>query len=748
MTNYFGSTRTPSRRIIGWFLMSLLTSLLCTPACFAAGPQRFNYDADRKALGVSADEVAKMDALLRSFVDDQKLSSVTAFVAKGGNVVYRKAFGWKDVEKQIPAAVDDYYVLFSQTKAVTTVAFMTLVEQGLVAIDDPVSKYFPEIPDEVVTKVNPDGAYETRPVKSPMTFVHLMTHTSGLGSGLVRDIRRARRGPDDAPAGFGGGAAPRQAPAGQHSGGGNPHAKFLAEEMQALVKYPLGFDPGTKWDYHVSTNMLAYLVERISGKPLRQYVKEKILAPLGMNETDWYYKPEALARFVKPYRVADGKLEPGLSLYSEGAVNEQQTYAEGAIGLNGPIEDYARFCQMLLNKGEFNGHRILQPETVELMTTINRLPKDAPGAEKGFQFGLGFELHKEKKPAPAVSDSAFAWGGLFGTAYLVDPAHDLVVLFYMNMYQPAALYPKFLSQVYQSFAASNPAAKTRAESEGNVVILEKGGAGPYSAIVTEDATLPGMTVFRPGDLTPFGPDRKLPILLWGNGACANTTYEHKNFLNEIASHGYVILAIGLLEEIHERGEKSRQPTHSKQMIAALDWILEQNKSEASIYSGKMDASKVAAMGMSCGGLQAIEISEDPRITTTVVCNSGVLPTPSPRRGMPALSKDDLKKFHGPVLYIIGGPSDIAYKNAMDDFARVSHVPIVMTNHDVGHGGTYHLPRGGEFTRVALPWLDWHLKGKQEASKMFLSEDSELRRDPKWTIEVKNFAPAKEDRNEP
>ena len=108
MTNYFASTMSPSRMIIRWFLMSLLTSLLCTPACFAAGLQRFNYDADLKALGVSADEVAKMDALLQSFVDDQKLSSVAAFVAKGGNVVYRKAFGWREVEKQISATVDDY----------------------------------------------------------------------------------------------------------------------------------------------------------------------------------------------------------------------------------------------------------------------------------------------------------------------------------------------------------------------------------------------------------------------------------------------------------------------------------------------------------------------------------------------------------------------------------------------------------------------------------------------------------------
>lgn len=435
-------------------------SLIATPACFAAGSQRFNNDADLKSLGVSADEGAKMDALLQSFVDDQQLSSVAAFVAKGGNVVYHKAFGWKDVEKQTPATLDDYYVLFSQTKAVTTVAFMTLVEQGLVAIDDPVSQYFPEIPDKVVTKVSPGGTYETRPVKSPLTFVHLMSHTSGLGSRLVRDIRHARRGADDAPAGFGG-AVPQQAPAGQHSGGGNPNAKFLEEEMQALVKYPLGFDPGTRWDYHVSTNMLAYLIERISGKPLREYVKEKILVPLGMKETDWYYKPDALARFVKPYCVANGKLEPGSSMYSEGTVSEQQTYAEGALGLNGPIEDYAKFCQMLLNKGEFNGHRILKPETVGLMTTINRLPEGAPGAEKGFQFGLGFELHKEKKPVPAVSDSAFAWGGMLGTAYLVYPAHDLVVLFYMNMYQSDALYPKFLAQVYESLAASGPASKMR-----------------------------------------------------------------------------------------------------------------------------------------------------------------------------------------------------------------------------------------------------------------------------------------------
>ena len=129
-------------------------------------PQQFNYKVDLKKVGTSTEKVAGIDSLLQSFVDQKKVSSVVAFVAKGGNVVYKKAFGWKDVENKVPATPEDYYILFSQTKAITTVAFMTLVEKGLVKIDDPVSKYFPEIPDRVVTVVHNDGTYETRPVSN------------------------------------------------------------------------------------------------------------------------------------------------------------------------------------------------------------------------------------------------------------------------------------------------------------------------------------------------------------------------------------------------------------------------------------------------------------------------------------------------------------------------------------------------------------------------------------------------------
>lgn len=294
-----------------------------------------------------------------------------------------------------------------------------------------------------------------------------------------------------------------------------------------------------------------------------------------------------------------------------------------------------------------------------------------------------------------------------------------------------------LSQL-PGFAASSVSDTVNTSPDAHTVILENGGTGPFPAIATEDAGLPGMTIFRPKDLSPFTGDKKLPVLLWGNGACANTTFEHKNFLNEIASQGYLVLAIGFLDQIHVRTERSKLPTHSSQLLKALDWIQAQETKQGSAYAGRVEVSKVAAMGMSCGGLQAIEISGDPRIRTSVVCNSGILPTPSPLKGMPGLSKEKLKDYHGPVLYIMGGPSDIAYKNAMDDFSRVGHVPIVMTNLDVGHGGTYAKPHGGEFTRVALAWLDWQLKGLKEKAHFFLGENSELRQDPKWKVETKNF----------
>ena len=293
--------------------------------------------------------------------------------------------------------------------------------------------------------------------------------------------------------------------------------------------------------------------------------------------------------------------------------------------------------------------------------------------------------------------------------------------------------------LYPEFVASTEKTKGPPLDSGPMIkVIEEGGTGPHPAVATEEPSLPGMTIFQPRDLAPFVGKTKLPVLLWGNGACANTAQEHKNFLNEIASHGYLVLAIGPLNQLEERDATSRQPTRPGQLLAALDWITSECSNSDSRFSGHVDPSQVAAMGMSCGGLQAIQISADPRIRTSVICNSGVLPNPSPMPGMPPLSKDALKDFHAPVLYLMGGPSDIAYANAMDDFRRVDHVPIAMANLDVGHGGTYSRPHGGKYAPVALAWLDWHLKKDDESSERFLGPDSLSTRDPEWTLETKNF----------
>lgn len=433
------------------YLAILLLSVVCASCTDKTAknpttPRQFNYSFNPEDVGTTPEKIAVMDSLLQSMIDEGKTYTLAAFVAKGGNVVYHKAFGWKDPEKRIPASVDDYYVKFSQTKAITTVAFMTLVEKGFVAIDDPVSGYFPEIPSEVLVSVNEDGTYETRPVASPMTFEHLMAHTSGVMPGEVGKVRWSQIEQNRAAGNNSEGKAPKA----QYSEP-NTEADYLEENVLETLKYPLGFDPGSDWNYHPSSNVLAYMIEHISGMPLREYVKKSVLEPLGMDDTDWFYGPEAYDRFVKPYKLENGVLEPVTTMYIEGAVSPVQTYCEGGMGLNGPIGDYAKFCQMLLNKGEYNGHRILKPETVELMSTLNCLPEMNAGGEN-FRFGLGFELYNEhRKPVPEVSNTAYSWGGMMGTKYIIDPENDLITLFYVNMFNGDGIYPSFLSAAYQLF---------------------------------------------------------------------------------------------------------------------------------------------------------------------------------------------------------------------------------------------------------------------------------------------------------
>jgi hypothetical protein len=266
--------------------------------------------------------------------------------------------------------------------------------------------------------------------------------------------------------------------------------------------------------------------------------------------------------------------------------------------------------------------------------------------------------------------------------------------------------------------------------------VEDGGTGPYKALMRSEATLPTHTVFRPKDLSAFGRKNKLPIIAWGNGACANSPWEHVNFLSEVASYGFLVIAIGPMPKEGERG--SGRST-SSQLIDAIDWAVGQNKDKTSPYYNKIDVKKISVSGMSCGGLQTLETASDPRVTTAVVYNSGILPTPgSGMPGMPALTKDHLAKLHTPTLYILGGEKDIAYNNGMDDFKRINHVPVFVANRDVGHGGTYRQPHGGEFAKVATAWYQWQLKGDKKAGKLFTGEPGGLAKNPLWKVEKKNI----------
>lgn len=268
-------------------------------------------------------------------------------------------------------------------------------------------------------------------------------------------------------------------------------------------------------------------------------------------------------------------------------------------------------------------------------------------------------------------------------------------------------------------------------------ILEEGGNGPYKAIMVTEPSLEAHTIFRPQDLSKFGKGNKMPILVWGNGACTNSPWEHVNFLNEIASNGFFVVAIGVFPQEGQRNYGAM--SKSEQQIEGIDWAIQQNSDKNSPYYQKLDIDNIAAAGMSCGGLQTLTNAADSRLKTIMICNSGSFINPAGAvPNMPMPTKEDLKKIHTPVMYLLGGPTDIAYENGMDDFSRIDHVPAFAANFPVGHGGTYAQPHGGEFSVVATAWLKWQLKGDKEAGTMFTGNPCALSQREGWTTDKKNI----------
>ena len=277
--------------------------------------------------------------------------------------------------------------------------------------------------------------------------------------------------------------------------------------------------------------------------------------------------------------------------------------------------------------------------------------------------------------------------------------------------------------------ASGPVAPETVQSK----IVEDGGTGPYKALMFEAPDFEAHTVFAPQDLSVFGRKKLLPVLVWGNGACTNSPWEHYKFLNEIASHGFLVIATGHIpmEEVPYNGPRST----SEQQIQSVDWAIAQNADKESPFYGRIDVNSIAAAGMSCGGLQTLDNCADPRFKTLMIMNSGLFLNPATAMpGMPMPQKEKLQDIKVPVIYILGGEEDIAYGNGMDDFFRIKNVPAVAANLPVGHGGTYRQPHGGEFTVPALAWLQWQLQGNEEASRMFIGSPCGLAQREGWTVD--------------
>jgi len=279
------------------------------------------------------------------------------------------------------------------------------------------------------------------------------------------------------------------------------------------------------------------------------------------------------------------------------------------------------------------------------------------------------------------------------------------------------------------------------------------GTGAWPAIAEARRDSPGYTIYRPRLL----PRASLPLVLWGNGACSDNGLSASHFLREIASHGYVVVANGnprrefAADQAANGAPPAAMPptgapppalhdeTSVAQLLGAIAWAQRANARPGDPLRGRIDLRRIAVMGHSCGGLQALAAGADPRIATVMAFDSGVFVRPGSGRSGVAITKQDLLRLHTPVAYILGGPADIAYSNGMDDFARIEHVPVFVGNLPVGHGGTFRVPNGGDWARVAVAWLDWQLKRSPAGGAWFVGPDCRLCTTYGWTVQSKRLS---------
>jgi len=417
--------------------------------------------ASPESAGMSKAALERLEAHVKHrYIEAGRFPGSQLVIYRRGKVVHSTVQGYADLERKVPVKDDTIFRIYSMTKPITSVAFMMLVEEGRVALDEPVAKYIPEWKDLGVFVAGSAPAFLTRPPSRPMLIVDLMRHTSGLTYGFQQ-----RSNVD---------AAYREAKIGDVEKAGT-----LDSMIEQLAKIPLEFSPGEAWNYSVATDVIGYLAGKISGKPFEQFLKERIFDPLGMNDTDFYVPAGKAHRFAACYS-ADPK--GGITFHAaqrKGTLTLQDdpttssflsppSLISGGGGLCSTSADYLTFCRALINGGEVGGVRLLGPKTLKLMTS-NHLPNglDLPGLSRslfseatynGIGFGLGFSVTMDPvKTLIPGSPGEFSWGGAATTSFWIDPAEELITIF-MTQVLPSSAYPfrrELRTMVYAAITDSN-----------------------------------------------------------------------------------------------------------------------------------------------------------------------------------------------------------------------------------------------------------------------------------------------------
>lgn len=394
--------------------------VLAIPFCLAA--QSDLPMAKAETVGMSTQRLERIHAFMKDYIDTNQIAGSVTLIARKGKVVHFEAQGWRYKEENQPMEKDAIFSLMSMTKPIVSSALMMLWEDGKFMLDDPISKWLPAYSKMMVN----DAVQGRVPATHPITIRQILTHTSGLSL----------------------------------EPGNRP--KTLLENIERSATRPLAFQPGERWQYGASTDYVAALVEKISGKTVDEFIRERMFEPLGIRDTYYNIPKEKVNRVAAVYTPdKDGKIV----LRRKPEFHEPTAYFSGVAGLNGTAADYFRFCQMVLNGGEYEGHRLLGRMTVDMMIT-NQIGAGKPvyirGA--GYGFGLGYGVLTDPSKAPdALSIGTFTWGGADGTLFWIDPVEDLIgiMMIQINPYSHFNIRPLFSVVVSQAITDSLAGQKPR-----------------------------------------------------------------------------------------------------------------------------------------------------------------------------------------------------------------------------------------------------------------------------------------------